>query len=243
MNSARSYHTVTRWKNQLYVMGGINAGVTFSSVEHYDPVSSHWTYRADMLVERKAHAMGVLNGKIYVLGGMDKHHHILNSVESYQPETDRWSDVTSMRKHRCYYGAAVLKNRIYAVGGRTDKEKFITASVECYDFLLDRWIDVAPMNQRRCGQIYAVGGSNAKERTLATVECYDPLKNRWTVLASMNRERDDVAVTVFQGQLCAVGGRHTLGIESSVEVYDAVNNQWSFTHKRMIRSRYAHGVA
>ena len=39
------------------------------------------------------------------------------------------------------------------------------------------------------GYLYAVGGFDTPEKTLATVECYNPATNVWTAVAQMTTAR------------------------------------------------------
>eukprot|EP00808_Paulinella_micropora_P011292 g70979.t1 len=60
---------------------------------------------------------------------------------------------------------------------------------------------------------------------------FDPRLNRWEEVASMQYKRSDVAATVLDGQIYAMGGEDSFGAEalSSVERYDAASNRWELT--------------
>ncbi|GMS88353.1 hypothetical protein PENTCL1PPCAC_10528, partial [Pristionchus entomophagus] len=75
-----------------------------------------------MTVSRIGPASCVLNGKLYVFGGLSSDESFtaifLDEDECYDPETDRWTPIPSRMKHRRYSASgAVLNGKIYVVGG------------------------------------------------------------------------------------------------------------------------------
>ena len=49
----------------------LDGGGFLSSVERYDPATNAWEAVAPMVVERFAHAMAALDGKLYAVGGQN----------------------------------------------------------------------------------------------------------------------------------------------------------------------------
>ena len=68
------------------------------SVECYDPTLDKWTPVAEMGICRENVSVGVLDGVLYAIGGMDATHN-LKSVEAYRPSDGLWSFVANM--HIC----------------------------------------------------------------------------------------------------------------------------------------------
>lgn len=56
------------------------------------------------------------------------------------------------------------------------------------------------------GLIYAIGGANGQNVTLASVERYDRTTNAWSLVAPMHTHRKDSGVAVVNDHLYAVGG-------------------------------------
>lgn len=81
-------------------------------------------------------AAAVLDGKIYVVGGIAKQN-VLKSVERYDPETNRWTDVGHLKNARAHHHCCTVNGSIYAVGGR-DGPKMLT-SIEKFDEQLNQW--------------------------------------------------------------------------------------------------------
>ena len=102
-----------------------------------------------MATWRRAHAVAVLDGKLYVAGG-DTVHGLSNSVHRYDPAANAWEEVASMRFTRKFCSAAVLNGKLYVAGGRgTDRHHL--SYVECYDPSTNSWEEVAPMSTGRHG--------------------------------------------------------------------------------------------
>ncbi|CAK8684657.1 unnamed protein product [Clavelina lepadiformis] len=80
----------------IYAIGG-KAGddnaTKQKSVERYDVTTKKWSDVGEMNVERSSHAACVLQGKIYVVGGIDKNNSAVKSIECYDPTTNKWTIV------------------------------------------------------------------------------------------------------------------------------------------------------
>ena len=124
-----------------------------------------------MTTARKGAAASTLNGKIYVMGGLDDKGNSLNSVEYYDPATKKWAAAAKMGTARYYFSAATLNGKIYVMGGNN------LSSVEYYDPAAKTWADAAKMGTARAGaaasalngKIYVMGGG-----LLATIEYFTP---------------------------------------------------------------------
>ena len=72
---------------KIYVMGGhFQEGrkvKSLSAIEVYDPVTDRWTQEPDMLTGRSGHTTEVVDGQIYILGGIAVGKGLLTSVEVY----------------------------------------------------------------------------------------------------------------------------------------------------------------
>ena len=61
-----------------------------------------------MAYERDTHAVAVLDGKLYAVGGEDINSNPLSSVERYDPATNVWESVAPMATARSRPGVALL---------------------------------------------------------------------------------------------------------------------------------------
>jgi hypothetical protein len=57
---------------------------------------------------RFAHGVAVVDGKLYVVGGVDGTNTRLSSVECFDPSTGEWSVVAPMSTARFRHGVAVV---------------------------------------------------------------------------------------------------------------------------------------
>jgi len=113
---------------KIYAIGGwdrrASIDTVFSSVAVYDPAADTWTKKADMPTARWNAASGVINGKIYVVGGIvaqgGEDRQNLQTVEVYDPETDTWAQEVDMPTARGCLSASLIDGKLYAVGGRLE---------------------------------------------------------------------------------------------------------------------------
>ena len=135
MPTARGGLTTSVVNDEIYAMGGypehVPNGNALSTVEVYNPAKDTWMNKADMPTERNGHSTSVVNGKIYVIGGMsDRNASIYKVVEVYDPATDTWAKETDMPTASSWLSTSVVDGKIYAIGGWTAQN--LLSTVEEY---------------------------------------------------------------------------------------------------------------
>src|SRR2546429_9684394 len=75
-----------------------------------------WQTRAPMPVSRQELATGVLNGKVYVVGGYDADAHSTATVQVYDPTTDTWTLAQALPIAVNHNAAAVAGGKLYKIG-------------------------------------------------------------------------------------------------------------------------------
>ena len=85
--------------------------------------------KADMPSLRVGLATGVVDGKIYAIGG--NNFVPLSVVEVYDPATDMWTEEVDMHLQRYSLSVSVVDGKIYALGGFNDQ--VIHGVVEAFD--------------------------------------------------------------------------------------------------------------
>lgn len=141
----------------------------------------------------------------------------------------------------------VFEGHLYAVGGYNKKESLV--SVEKYDPKKDKWVSMNSMSKKRHkhalitfeGQLYAIAGSDKKNRPNPSVERFDPEKNKWSSMQRLANKRTELKAAVLNGYIYAVGGKNTVPMQL-VERYEPSNNKW-IKCKPMTYRRHRHGVA
>lgn len=80
----------------------------------YNPRTKEWIQGPEMICRRGTLGVGLLNGKMYAVGGFDGVTG-LSSVECLNLKTNEsWKMVASMSTRRSSVGIAVLNNYLYA---------------------------------------------------------------------------------------------------------------------------------
>ncbi|MBN2593580.1 MAG: hypothetical protein JXA81_08750 [Sedimentisphaerales bacterium] len=199
-----------------------------------------WTKKADMPIATSLHSVGVVDGKIYVIGGTDNIYgwaDYWSTVWEYDPSTDTWTPKADMPAGRARLCASVVDGKIYAIGGSPHRDSDI-ATVEMYEPATDTWTRKADMPRARCflsssvvdGKIYVIGGKIYPSETMvSTVEVYDPATDTWSRKANMPTARGMHSASVVDGKIYVIGGvTGALGPWiSTVEAYDPATDTWT----------------
>lgn len=192
------------------------------------PVTFTWVQKSDIPTPRCRHAVSVMDGKIYLIGGSGD---ALTKVEMYDPVTNTWIAKADMPTGRLWLSTSVLDGKIYAIGGVASYDGPVLATVEMYDPATDIWSTKAEMPGPRYalgtvaldGKIYAIGGIVLTDEgefiRTARVEVYDPATDTWTPGKDMLIAKEAKTV-VINGKIYATNG-------GANEVYDPSNNRWS----------------
>ena len=135
-----------------------------------------------MPTPRRAHAAGVVKGKIYLIGGTKAglQGGFQRAVAEYDPTTDKWTEKSATPTDRVTPTAGVVSNRIYAIGGY--RNGAILSTVEEYNPATDMWTEKTPMPSRGSdlssgvvdGKIYVIGGWPGGQNIRSVVEEYTP---------------------------------------------------------------------
>ena len=155
---------------KIYVIGGLEpfengdgTRVTGRN-EVYDPATNTWTTRSPMPTSRNHAFSGVVNGKVYVIGGRIGSGMIggpnqtgatdIDIVEEYDPTTNLWGVLKQrMPTPRSGGGAATYNGRIYVSGGELQSRQILAAfrALEAYDPVNDTWEILPSMPSARHG--------------------------------------------------------------------------------------------
>lgn len=166
---------------KIYVIGGasVHPGSKETAVhparphrslgtnEVYDPATNKWESRQPMPTARNHAAAGMVNNKIYVIGGRIGAAYVgisspTDVVEEYDPVTDQWGVVKArMPTPRSAVAWGVHGGRIYVAGGEAQAPQFMMAfrAVEAYEPAANRWVSLPQMQLARHGLAGAVVGN------------------------------------------------------------------------------------
>lgn len=158
---------------KIYVIGGagVHPGSKDTSIhparphralavnEVYDPATNTWQTKSKMPTARNHAAVGVMNNKIYVIGGRLGAAFITRAsntdiVEEYDPAADQWGSLKApMPTARSATAWGTHGGRIYVAGGetRTSTMSGTFRKVEAYEPRTNTWHTLPPMEFARHG--------------------------------------------------------------------------------------------
>lgn len=164
---------------KIYVIGGatnapgesgLRGGVpqqVVGTVEEYDITNDTWRARSAMPTPRNHGGAGVINNKIYVVGGRIGAAWITmasntDAVEEYDPATDKWSSLKArMPTARSGGASSVWRGRVVFAGGEFQDSRMMAAfrAVEAYDPITNSWSTLPSMPNPRHGLAGAIIGN------------------------------------------------------------------------------------
>ena len=195
MPTARGYLATAKVNGKIYAFGGDLSNPHLwnysADTEEYDPMTNTWdTTKADVPTARTGLCAGVVDGKIYVIGGQPP----VSKNEMYDPATDTWTPKLDMPTPRRSPTCGVVDGKIYTFGGIPVNGGPCTDVVEMYDPATDTWTTKAPMPGPRYahstavvnGKIYIFGGiSKGGNFAHSNLWVYDPQTDTWRTLLDM----------------------------------------------------------
>lgn len=106
---------------EIYLVAGSeNVGDSYTvsdKVIAYDLNLGEWNEKAPVLEARISYAIGVVNDKIIIAGGIKDGQH-MGSSEIYSPATNTWLQIGDINPVRNCIRGVVLNNQMYLVGGQ-----------------------------------------------------------------------------------------------------------------------------
>lgn len=181
MPTARGAAVAATVNGKMYVIGGasvhpgqkivgLSAQVPHRALgtnEMYDPETNTWQERSPMPTSRNHAAIGVVNGKIYVLGGRLGSVFVNASptdvVEEYDPATDLWGyAMAKMPMARSGTAFGSYDGKIYVAGGEYLDNEIVGTyrSFEAFDPTRNVWIELPPLAVPRHGLVGGVSGDH-----------------------------------------------------------------------------------
>ena len=181
-------------------------------------VHDSWASAAPMPTAAAGGAVGLIGGKVYVVGG-ETNTAIINTNQIFNPTTNSWTTGAPIPTQRFVPASAVVSGTLYVMGGIKDSTQTPISTVEAYNPTTDSWTTKSPMPVTDDSMnavvlnnlIYVVGGYTAGNRT-AMVEIYNPSTDTWTAGASMLLAKSDSALAVLGTSIISTGGLGSGGI-------------------------------
>ncbi len=129
MPVARGQAAYGVWGDTLYVAGGFRwlSATEKETLDRFDTYSDGIGWRtglADMLLARGETASGMINGKLYVVGGITETEESMvfhDRLDIYDVATDTWTTGAPSDTLRAEAAAGVINGKLYVVGGYNRK--------------------------------------------------------------------------------------------------------------------------
>lgn len=233
---SRIHHAnVAATGGKLYVLGALIGG-SFQQLGdswQYDPAANAWTELMPMgdAEARGSAAVGVIDGKIYVVGGY-RNGSAVSAVSAYDPIANAWQhDLAPLPAPRDHLAGAAVGGIFYAISGRNGSIASITDRVDAYDPAANAWTARAPIPTGRggmaagvvSGKIIVVGGEGASvpSGVFSEVEMYDPEQDTWSTLPPMRTPRHGMGAAGYEGALYVPGGADIRGL-AAIATHDVL---------------------
>ncbi len=224
------------FNGKLYVFGGCLKGISgeagVQNTWEWDPVADSWRALANIPVKRCSAIAEEVNGKIYLIGGLEPMENGLGTRvtglnQMYDPAADTWTNRSPMPTTRNHAFSGAVGGKIYVIGGRLGAGNIPATTnidtVEEYDPAANLW---GPVRERMLtprsgggyttcnGRIYAGGGEWITRELYAafkSLEAYEPATNTWHLLPSLPGSVHGNAMGCIGNKLHTVSGKTRSG--------------------------------
>jgi N-acetylneuraminic acid mutarotase len=231
---------------KIYLVGGfeepsisnvVNLSIT-PVVEEYDASTDKWSSKASMPVGLHHVGVGVVGGRLYVIGGYKQSGLSVwgpvATLYAYDPAVNAWTELAAMPTARGALSVSVHEGNLYAIGGFDGKGN--SAAVEVYDPAKNVWSTRASLPTPRdhlatataAGKVYAIGGrvKGDYHRNLSVTEVYDPGSDKWTKAPDLPTARSGITAAEIGGRVYVFGGEGANGTFHENEAYDPAREAW-----------------
>lgn len=221
----------------------------FQSLQTVSAETVEWKERADLPEPRVGASSGVVDGKIYVIGGGTvKSGTYGNQTFVYDPKTNEWTKKADMPTERGGAATVTVDDKIYVMGGRSNDG--VVKTVEVYDPKKDTWEKLGDLPFEKMvpaykiyaeaigKKIYVVGSAS---NSYATTYSYDLETKKWEKKQKLNYEVTGAvtgaSTAVIDNKLYILGGTHY--IPQIVYVYDPEKDTWAENGKGFTAGYYS----
>ncbi len=221
---ARHHAAIAVTNGIIYIIGGFTSGfwTPASDVFAYNPSSNQWSKKTSMPTPRGALSAGVVDGKIFAVGGANKKTFRLTNTganEMYDPESNQWTSLAPLLTPRDHLTVSSVNGKIYAIGGRINVDYNQNLNVnEAFNPETNTWSTLAPLPTARSGitsqvlygNIFVLGGESGGG-TFKENEAYNPETDNWEIMEPMPKGQHGLGSAVHENQLHVITGEPNPG--------------------------------
>lgn len=174
----RQNFALIAYGGQLYALGGQNNQTTLTAAETYLPQQDEWQSIAALPIPVSHTQAAVLNGSIYLPGGLLPSAQPTTTLQVYTPAENAWHTAQPLPQAISGYALTAFEGKLYLFGG-TDGQKTLNLALRYTPE--DGWQPLPNMPTARAGayavnvsnRIYIIGGQT-NTNTPATIEIFNP---------------------------------------------------------------------
>jgi heat shock protein HslJ/N-acetylneuraminic acid mutarotase len=181
--------------------------------------------------QRGASAVGVIDGRIYVAGGLRGG--AVTDFSVFDPAAGTWEELPDLPLRRDHFVGGAVGTKFVVAGGREGQITSITGRVDIFDTASGEWSRGADMPTPRGGTagavidgtLYVFGGEGNTADAFGVfpqAEAYDVANDRWEQLPPMPTPRHGTGAAALGGVIYIPGG-------ADIQAYGAVDTVESFT--------------
>lgn len=216
------------YDGQIWVTGFLAGGFAPDGRTFvYDPTDDQWTPGPDLPQERRrgASAVGVIDEKIYVAGGVGAGGAVA-LFDVLDPTTSVWTELPDLPRDVDHAAFGVVDGTLIVAAGRDSAISAHTDRVELFDPADGTWQTGAPIPTARGGvasavwdgKLYVFGGEGDPDspgNVFPQVEAYDFAADEWEQLADMPSPRHGLGAAALDGVIYLPGGAPTQFLDAT----------------------------
>ena len=215
MPSARSELTTLVYEEKIYVLGGIGKDKALSSFEVYDTIEDKWTILASLPIPNHHGSLGIVNGKIYLIGGFVDltWRHANGIIYQYDIEKNSWQDYDSLNMLRVAHTSESVDDRIYIFGGHGYKPSHVLYYMPEKKKMRELETHMPSPADHIASIINSDGnfiilGGRFRDGNLNQIRIYNPEKNRWFANNGLPYATSGHVVELIDNQIHILGGEN-----------------------------------
>ncbi len=228
-------HAAAEVGGRIYVISGdLSANTSTNFV--YNPETNVWNTLTPAQTCRQHFGSGVVNNKIYVMGGITSFNDVPSSCtkknEAYDVVADSWIEKAPVPTSRNNAAVVAMDSLIYVIGGAGTSSSIWTLikTVECYNAKTNKWeskkdLPVATflpgavvVNKK----VFMLGGQNANGGGLSAVYVYDTASDTWTKTTSLPKINVLGGFAAVDSKIYVIGGTESVAYNAPIysDVYE-----------------------
>jgi N-acetylneuraminic acid mutarotase len=216
--------------SEIFLFGGRRGPLTLDSVNKLDVSTNTWDTNIARLPIPLSHQIAITyQDEIYLFGGLTQDDEVADMAYRFSPGDNSWSELAAAPTKNDRSAMVRYKGKIYRLGGTQNDTEALA-----YDIGKNQWQPLANIPNRHAGgtafvlgdYIYIAGGKDPI-RGHNYVDRFNTILGQWESVASLQTGRYDTTSVVINGRAYVIGGSDVYPL-SSVEIYDPLNNKWSY---------------